>query len=161
MATIYVGVGEYAVSNNPEDVVKTLALGSCVGIIMLAPGARIVGLLHVALPDSSINKKRVQERPGMFADTGIPLLLKEMRNKGYDGKSTLIIKLAGGAAIMDPNNTFNIGKRNILATKKVLWQYKLGARSEHIGDTISRTVSIDVNTGKVMLSSPGRGEWEL
>ncbi|MEE9553450.1 MAG: chemotaxis protein CheD [candidate division Zixibacteria bacterium] len=161
MATIYVGVGEYAVSKNPDDVVKTLALGSCVGVIMLAPESKAVGLLHVALPDSSISKKRVAERPGMFADTGIPLLIKEMKKLGYNGNGKLIVKLAGGAAIMDPNNTFNIGKRNLLAVKKILWQYKLGSRNEHIGDSISRTVTVNVDTGKVMLSSPGRGEWEL
>ena len=161
MATIYVGVGEYAVSNKPGDVVKTLALGSCVGVIVLAPESKTVGLLHVALPDSSINKKRMEERPGMFADTGIPLLLKDMKKSGYNGSGKLIVKLAGGAAIMDPNNTFNIGKRNILAVKKILWQYKLGPRSEHVGDAISRTVSVEVDTGKVMLSSPGRGDWEL
>lgn len=161
MATVYVGVGEFATSKNPDDIIKTLALGSCVGVIMLAPEIKAAGLLHVALPDSSISKKRAQERPGMFADTGIPLLLKGMSKLGYNGNGKMTVKVAGGAAIMDPNNTFNIGRRNILAIKKVLWKYKLGARAEDVGDTISRSVTVDVDSGKVMLSSPGRGEWEI
>lgn len=161
METIYVGVGEYAVSNKPSEVIKTLALGSCVGVIVLVPEIKAAGLLHIALPDSSINKKRMQERPGMFADTGIPLLMNDMKKLGYSGNGRMVVKLAGGAAIMDPKNTFNIGKRNLLAVKKILWQYKLGPRAEHVGDTISRTVSVYVDTGKVLLSSPGRGEWEL
>lgn len=161
MSTIYVGVGEYAVSNKPGDVIKTLALGSCVGVMTLIPDLKVAGLLHVALPDSSISPKRVKERPGMFADTGIPLLINEMKRLGYTGNGKMIVKLAGGAAIMDPNNTFNIGKRNILAVKKILWQYKLGPRAEHVGDKISRTVSVEVESGRILLSSPGRGEWEL
>ena len=75
MSTIYVGVGDYAATRTPGDVVKTIALGSCVGVIVLAPQIRAIGLLHVALPDSSIRKKHIAEKPGMFADTGIPALL--------------------------------------------------------------------------------------
>ncbi len=161
MAVIYVGVGEYAASKTPGDVIKTMALGSCVGILTLDPKSRAVGLLHVALPDSSINKKRVAERPGMFADTGIPCLLKELKKLGYDGNGKLIVKLAGGASIMDPNNTFNIGKRNILAVRKILWNYRLGPRTQDVGGTISRTVSLEVDTGVITISSPGRGTWRL
>jgi chemotaxis protein CheD len=161
MSTIYVGVGELAVSNNPNEMIKTMALGSCVGVIVYWPERKTAGLLHVALPESAINKKMSQERPGMFADTGIPQLLQELKHKGYDGKSRLIVKLAGGASIMDPNNTFNIGKRNVLAVRKILWAFRLGAIAENVGESYSRTVSVDPNTGKVVISSPGRGDWEL
>jgi len=161
MNHIYVGIGEYAVSKNPEHSIKTMALGSCVGVMVIDKKNGGVGLLHIALPDSSINKKRAENKPGSFADTGIPALLKAMRRVGYDGKSRLIVKLAGGASIMDPNNTFNIGKRNILAVKKILWAYRLGAIAEDLAGSISRTVSLEVATGKVVISSPGRGQWEL
>ncbi len=161
MNVIYVGVGEYAISGTPGEIVKTLALGSCVAVVILDPKNKSVGLLHIALPESSINKKRATEKPGMFADTGIPNLLEEMQKLGYDGKSRLIVKLAGGASIMDPNKTFNIGKRNVLAIRKILWRFRLGAIAEDVGGNFSRSVAIDMNTGKVIVSSPGRGEWEL
>lgn len=161
MKVIYVSVGEFSTSGASGEVVKTLALGSCVAVIVLDPKNRVVGLVHVALPDSSINKRRAQERPGMFADTGIAFLLGEMKRHGFDGKSKLTVKLAGGANIMDPDSTFNIGKRNVLAVRKYLWRHRLGAIAEDVGGTISRTVAVDVNTGKVKISSPGRGVWEL
>ena len=161
MNVTYVGVGEYAASKTPGEIVKTLALGSCVAVVILDIKNKSVGLLHIALPESSINKKRAEERPGMFADTGIPKLLEEMKKLGYDGESRLIVKLAGGASIMDPNNTFNIGKRNVLAIRKILWRFRLGAIAEDVRGNISRSVSVDMNTGKVIVSSPGRGEWEL
>ncbi|MBC8277590.1 MAG: chemotaxis protein CheD [FCB group bacterium] len=161
MARIFVGVGEFAVSKTPGDEIKTMALGSCVAVITLDPISRIVGLLHVALPDSSINAEKSRERPGMFADSGIPALLQEMTKLGYRQGGRLIVKLAGGATIMDPKSTFNIGKRNILAVKKILWKYRLGAVAEHLGENYSRTVSIDVSNGRIIISSPGRGQWKL
>ncbi len=161
MGYLYVGIGEFAVSRDPSQILKTMALGSCVGVMIQDPKNGGAGLLHVALPDSSINQKRAQDKPGSFADTGIPALLKEMSKVGYDGKSRLIVKLAGGASIMDPNNTFNIGKRNILAVKKILWGYRLGAIAEDVGGAISRSVSVEIQTGRVTISSPGRGQWDL
>jgi len=161
MNTIYVGIGEFAVSKDPDQVIKTMALGSCVAVMLNDKATKCAGLLHVALPDSSINLKRAQEKPGSFADTGVPELLKAMRRCGWDGKGRLVVKLAGGASIMDPNNTFNIGKRNILAVKKTLWAYRLGAIGEDLAGTISRSVTLFVETGKCTISSPGRGEWEI
>lgn len=161
MNTVFVGVGECKASNKPGDVIKTMALGSCVAVIVLDPVNRAIGMIHIALPDSSINKERMQQKPCMFADSGIPKLLNMMKALGYKENGRLIVKLAGGATIMDPNQTFNIGKRNILAVKKILWKYRLGALAEDVGKNHSRTVSVNVNDGKVIISSPGRGEWEI
>ena len=62
---------------------------------------------------------------------------------------------------MDPKGTFNIGKRNILAIKKILWTRGMGAVAEDVGGSISRTVAVEVDSGKVMLSSAARGNWVL
>jgi len=161
MASLFVGVGEGKVSRTAGVVVKAMALGSCVGVIVLCPDVHAVGLLHVALPDASINPQKSQTLPGMFADTGIPFILREMMKQGYEGDGKLIIKLAGGAGIMEPNNIFNFGKRNILAVRKTLSECGLSAVAEDVGDIISRTVSVDVDSGRVTISSPGRGQWEL
>ena len=120
----------------------------------------MAGLLHIALPDSSINQKLSLERPGYFADTGIPILIEKMLAYGCQF-TDLIVKIAGGANIMDPNNTFNIGGRNTIAVKKHLWRYKLGPVAEDVGDSISRTMTVDVDTGKIIITSPGKGWWEL
>ena len=161
MNTVFVGVGECKASKNPDEVIKTMALGSCVAVIFLDPINRAIGMVHVALPDSSINKERMQQKPCMFADSGIPKLINQMKSFGYKDRGRLIVKVAGGATIMDPNQTFNIGKRNILAVKKILWKYRLGALAEDVGKNHSRTVAVSVKTGKVVISSPGRGEWEI
>ena len=159
---ITLGVGDFGATNKPSDAVKTFALGSCVSIIFLFPKTRAVGMVHVALPDSSLSRAKAKERPGYFADTGIPALICEMKKTGYSGNGReMIVKLAGGAQIMDLNNTFNIGKRNVLAIKKLLWGHGMGALVEDVGGNYSRTVAVHVDTGKVTLSSPGRKNWEI
>ncbi len=80
MDAMHVSVGEFSVSKTPGDVMKTFALGSCVAVIFLIPELKAVGLVHVALPDSTLNLNRSKEKPGFFADTGIPALLKEIKN---------------------------------------------------------------------------------
>ncbi len=160
MKVIYVGVGDLAASADPEAVLKTMALGSCVAVLVLAPRQRAMGLLHVQLPDSKINPDKAKAQPAAFADTGVPALLNAMGRFGCR-TSELVIKLAGGAQIMDPNNTFDIGKRNILATKKALWAHRLGAIAEDLGGTITRTVTMNLATGHVVLSCPGKDDWLL
>jgi len=155
LSTLIVGVGDLAASNSAEDIIKTFALGSCVGVIVTAPAKGAAGLLHVALPDSRINPQLALLEPGRFADTGVPALLQAMRRYGCETRD-LIVKLAGGSNILDEQNRFEIGKRNILAIKKVLWMYRLGAIAEDLGGNISRTVTVRIHGGGVLLSTPGR-----
>lgn len=162
MSQIVLGIGEYGASKTPGAAVKTYALGSCVAAIFLCPSTRTVGMIHIALPDSSINPAKAKERPGYFADTGIPLLLKEMARLGCAANGRgMHVKLTGGASIMDPNETFNIGKRNVLTIRKILWSLGLCAVAEEIGGTISRTVSASVSSGEIVISTPGRPDKKL
>ena len=119
-------------------------------------------MVHVALPDSSINPDKAEKNPGFFADTGIPCLLQKMAVFGcpQNGKG-MIVKLAGGAKIMDPNDTFNIGKRNILAVKKVLWSFRMGPVAEDVGGHLSRTVKVACRSGVITLSTPTKSNWTL
>lgn len=155
MKTVHVGIGEMYVSAVPDEIIKTFALGSCVAVIIYNSASRAAGLIHIALPDSSINQERAKEKPGYFVDTGLPLFLSSMGING-ENKRKVWIKLAGGSNIMDENHRFDIGKRNILAIKKLLWKERLGIINEDVGGSISRTVGIAVESGLVTLNSRGR-----
>jgi chemotaxis protein CheD len=152
---IYVGVGEIATSKNPDHVLVT-SLGSCVAVIILAPVIRSAGIAHIALPTSNVNVEQSRTKPGYYADTGIPRLLAEMDKLHGGRRGRLLVKLVGGANIMDPNSTFDIGKRNILAIKKILWENSLGVLVEDIGEDISRNVRVSVDTGKVVVKTLGK-----
>ncbi len=161
MSQLILGVGELGATGTAGAAVKTFALGSCVAVLLLDPATHVVGMAHVALPDSSINPAKVRERPGYFADTAIPLLFQEMGHCGARvGRGTLV-KIAGGASVMCRNDIFSIGERNIEAVKKILAANNLAVIAEDVGGTISRTVAVHVDTGRVQLSSPGRPDWYI
>ncbi len=158
MAQLVVGVGEYKISGNEGDTIKTFALGSCVAVIIYDSVEKIAGMLHVALPESSIMTNN-EKPPGHFADKGVPLFIREIASKGANRKNSWI-KLVGGANVSDPNFVFDIGKRNVLAIKKILWKEKLGPIAEDVGGNHSRTVTIDVSTGDITITNKDR-KWQI
>src|SRR5882757_9788643 len=71
---LIVGLGDMLVSNDVSAQLVTHSLGSCVGIVIYDPIAKVGGLLHAMLPDSTINLARAEMRPYMFVDTGLPAM---------------------------------------------------------------------------------------
>lgn len=150
------GVGEWGVSQKPDEIIKTIGLGSCVAVICSDLKRQVSGMVHVALPDSALAQEMVAKKPGYCADTGIAALFDGLMRLGCSLRpGQLQVKLVGGATILDPHGTFNIGKRNILAIRKWLWSKGLGPMAEEVGGTISRTVSVAVGTGLVHIQTPG------
>jgi chemotaxis protein CheD len=159
MATINIGIGEWAVSDSSEDLLKTYALGSCVAVLIFDTKLRIAGMIHIALPDSKVDGERARSLPGYFADTGLPIMIEEMKKRGAL-RGSVWVKLAGGASVMDPGGFFDIGKRNILAAKRILWGSSLGPVAEDTGGNLSRTVSLSVLDGETTISS-GQKRWTI
>ncbi|PIE23084.1 MAG: chemotaxis protein CheD [Planctomycetota bacterium] len=156
------GVGDLGATRQAGTGLKTYALGSCVALMLLDPKTHCVSMAHVALPESSIGPERAKQYPGHFADTAVPALLQAMKRSGACGEHRrYIVKIVGGANVADPKNTFNIGKRNALAIRKALWAQGMGPSAEDIGGSLSRTVSLEVDTGIVFVSSPGRPDWRV
>lgn len=157
METIVVGVADCKVSANPDSRLVTYALGSCIAVAIHDPVSRVAGLLHFMLPESNGDATAT---PYRYADTGTPLLFREAYRQGAD-KKRLVVKLIGGAAVFDDNGIFNIGKRNLAAVKKLLWKAGVMVHAEDVGGTQSRTVRLDVATGRLVIDGPGEKDREL
>jgi chemotaxis protein CheD len=93
----------------------------------------------------------------MFADTGITRLFKSSYQLGAR-KENIVVKTAGGAQMLDPNGLFNIGKRNYLAMRKILWKNNVALAAEHVGGDVNRTVRLEIDTGRVILKVGGEAE---
>lgn len=154
MKQLVVGVGDGGVSRDTDSVIMTYALGSCIAVMLYDPVAKVAGMLHYMLPESSLSNGSANPRPWMYADTGIPLLLRAVLENGAD-KRRLAVFAAGGAQVMNDGGVFNIGKRNCLALRKALWKSGLVAHAEETGGTAPRTVRMEVGTGRVWLHAPG------
>ena len=160
MTELVIGVGDGRVSRDPDSVLVTYALGSCIALMVHDPVARVAGMIHYMLPDSMGSPAEQAARPCKFADTGIPFLLSTVLLQGAE-KRRLVVSAAGGAQVMNDNQMFNVGKRNCLALRKALWKFGLVAHAEDIGGTTVRTVRFEVGSGRVLLQSPGGNKWEM
>jgi len=160
MTPVVVGVGDCRVSREPDSVLVTYALGSCVAVIIHDKQANVGGLLHFMLPESNLDTEKAARQPFMFADTGIPLLFRMAYELGAD-KRRLSVVVAGGSQMMDPEGAFNIGKRNYMAMRKIFWKAGVLVQAEEIGGAVSRTVRLEVGTGKIFMRIGGDKEQEL
>jgi chemotaxis protein CheD len=151
---IVVDVADMRVTNDINAVIVTYALGSCIAVTINDPVAKVGGMLHYMLPESSIDKQKAEMRPFMFGDTGIPLLFKEAYKYGAI-RDRIIVKLAGGASIQDASGAFNIGKRNYLMARKMFWKNNVMIDGESVGGMISRTLYLEMATGRVYFKSSG------
>jgi len=153
---IVVGVSDMKVSNNPESVLVTYSLGSCIGVAVYDPIVRVGGMLHFMLPDSSLDLDKAKTNPYMFADTGIPKLFKESYKLGGQ-KNRMKVVVVGGAQVFDGGDFFNIGKRNYIAVRKMFWKNNVMVNYQSIGGTENRTLKLAIEDGQAWLRISGNG----
>lgn len=160
MATHIVGVGELAVSVTPGDIIRTFALGSCVGVVIVDPVSMVTGMLHLVLPDGTQHVDRATRNPAYFADTGIAALITAIENFAGPRSRKWVCKIAGGAKVLTGagSEAMDIGKRNVLATKKHLWKFGLGPLAEDVGLAHSRTVSVTVGDPTLFIQNRQIGD---
>ena len=66
---VVIGVADCHVTGDPSNVLVTYALGSCVGVSIYDPVARMGGLLHFMLPDSAAGTRRRRARVRICSPT--------------------------------------------------------------------------------------------
>jgi len=152
---IIVGISEMKFSNKKGDKLVTYSLGSCLGVAIYDPVARVGGLIHCMLPLSKVSPDKAKNNPSMFVDTGTPLLFQEAYRLGAR-KDRLIVKIAGCSQLLDNKGIFKIGKRNYTVFRKLLWKNNIIINSEHVGESLSRTMFLEVTTGRVSLKIKGQ-----
>jgi len=153
---IIVGMADLNACKAP-GVLTTLGLGSCVGIALYDPMAKVAGLAHCMLPDSTkIQQNNVEAK---FVDTAVAKLLMQMQKMGAN-KRLIKAKIAGGAQMFAFNSTnemMRIGDRNVEATIKVLGTHGIPILSRDVGLTYGRTVELYSDTGVFMIKTIGHG----
>ncbi len=152
--SLVVGVADMIASNDANAELVTYSLGSCLGVTVYDPLIKVGGLLHLMLPDSSIDAVKASTVPSMFVDTGVPRLFKTIFNLGAN-RNRVIIKVAGGAQFLDQQRTFNIGERNIRAFEEIIARNGVAIYARDLGGISSRTLRFDLATGNVSIHSPG------
>ena len=130
-----IGIGAAAIGKE-DDVLISYALGSCVGICLYDPVAKIGGMVHILLPDS----KLIPDKPDVYryADTGITALCTKMQIKGAV-RSRMYAKVAGGACMFASEISTNIGKRNVNAVRQILQNLAIPIKGEDVEKNYGRS----------------------
>jgi chemotaxis protein CheD len=158
--TLVVGVADMIASNDATAMIVTHSLGSCVGLVVYDATCRAGGMLHLMLPDSTINRAKAAKTPCMFVDTGVPQLFNAVYGLG-GVKSRLIVKMAGGARFLDEKGIWNIGQRNVQALEEILTRNGISLHSFDVGGQSARTLRLDLATGCVTVQTAGQKPHEL
>lgn len=152
---ITVGVADLKVSKDPGTHIVTHALGSCIGVTVYDPVARVAGMLHFMLPSGRGNQEKAKANPAMFGDTGVPLLFRQCYELGAT-KERLVVCAAGGAEVMNDCGQFKIGTRNRTILRQLFWKNNILLAADETGGTISRTMQINLADGRVTIRHKGQ-----
>ncbi|MCW2278327.1 chemotaxis protein CheD [Heliophilum fasciatum] len=147
-----IGIGEFGISNQVNDTIRTYALASCVAITVYSSKKKVAGMIHVALPmpgEKNLHKLGL----AYFATTGIPLLFERLYNIYGCSKDELKIHMYGGADSIRQDDQFRIGMRNVEAARSTLAELNLMIHHAEVGGTCSRTLLMEVATGKVQVTT--------
>ena len=148
-----VGVADMKTGREGDQLV-THALGSCLGLVVYDPVAKVGGLLHAMLPLSRINPDKACANPYMFVDMGVPKLFHDIYELGGQ-KERLLVKAAGCGQPLGKNESFRIGERNFTVLKKLLWKNSVLLDAVDVGGALSRTVYFDLTSGGIIIRSSG------
>lgn len=141
---ILVGIGEMKIAKS--GVLKTVGLGSCVGIFIYETRQRIAGLAHAMLPKSNGMKS------AKFVDSAVEIMIENIQALGGD-KKNMIAKIAGGAQVFKHLTLENlrIGEKNIDAVRDVLRKQGIRLVAEDVGGNLGRTIYVYVNDGRMLI----------
>src|SRR5690625_5411637 len=114
---VIVGIADLKLAKSPQ-MIRTSALGSCVGVIVYDLSKEIAGLTHIMLPDSNLSKQE-KINPYKYADTAIHCLLTKLNAKGAN-KFQLKAKIAGGAQMRSEEHTSELQSRGHLVCRLLL-----------------------------------------
>ena len=153
---VTIGISDMKIVRCPE-VLVTYALGSCVGICLYDPVAKVGGLGHIMLPNFPAGNPNGNKY--RFADSCIPLMLREMEMLG-SFRRRITAKIAGGAkmfTVSGDSDFGNIGARNVTEVKNTLRLLQIAICAEDTGENYGRTVFFYTENGTMVVKSFSNG----
>lgn len=153
-ASIDVDTGELRVSSEPV-ILRAVAIGSCVAVIVHDRIQKTGGLAHIMLPGRSIATE--SESRTKYTEDAIDVLFEAFRKLGSEN-CDLEISIVGGANVLREGN---IPKKVTKSVKDYLKKLNLGWQKERIGGTERRSVFLDTATGTVFYSEGDQPAQEL
>jgi chemotaxis protein CheD len=155
---VKVGVAQFRVGQAP-DKLMTMALGSCLGIVLFDASTRVGSLAHAMHPRRERVKNNMNK--AKFVDTVVPLLIDRMVKRGAR-RDNIVAKIFGGARMFDSftncRGLLQIGEENIAAAREMLREHGIPIVAECVGGSTGRTIIVDLSNGTVLVRAVTSGE---
>lgn len=158
--SLIVGMADLNVAKNTGELI-TLGLGSCVGIALYDPVAKVAGLAHAMLPDSKEIKNNTNI--AKFVDLSTIKLTKDMIAQGAQ-QSRIVAKIAGGAQMFAFGSTqqnMRIGDRNVESAERMLKRLGIKIIAKDVGKTFGRTVHLRAEDGSFLIKTIEHGMYTI
>jgi chemotaxis protein CheD len=135
--------GEYFVHH--EDMLLLTTLGSCIAVCLWDRNARVGGMNHFMLPDSSAES-------GRYGPYAMEMLINALMKQGAQ-RMTLEAKVFGGAHVLNSSGADNmkVGQRNTQFALNYLATERIPVVVKDVEGECPRTVCFLPNSGKAML----------
>jgi chemotaxis protein CheD len=128
----------------------TMALGSCLGVVLYDAAVSVGGLGHAMHPRRCAVK--VNTNRAKFVDSLITLMVDRMVRCGAH-RERVAAKIFGGAKMFDhvtgSRNVLQIGEKNVIAAREELRYLGIPIIAECVGGSMGRTIMFDVSDGSV------------
>lgn len=149
-ARVRVGIADCAVGQ-PDAVLSSSGLGSCVGVALYDADSGVVGLAHAMLPEHDGDGNRTK-----YVDTAVEELLERMVEAGAD-PGGVVAKLAGGSDMFQFSDG-SVGDRNVAAARETLADLGVEIVGEDVGGDHGRSLQLEGGTGDLRITSANREE---
>jgi two-component system chemotaxis response regulator CheB len=147
---VYLNSGQMFVGENSEEIFTTL--GTCVAFCVFDKKKKIGGMIHYLLPSSDIKTSGQADllNPLNYAETAIPTLFKELKNRG-SAKNDLYVTIIGGNSVGETEIAREIARANVQIALD--WVKKLGiAYVHHLSrDEKGQQILFNLATGELLL----------
>ena len=143
---IEVETGKVRAARAPAKL-RSLAIGSCVAVILYDHQHQVGGIAHVMLPSTDTYLPSADLLK--YANFAIEELSKNLTDLGAT-KEALKAKLAGGAMVV--RDSLDIGRENIKAVESKLEEMGIEVLARRLGGYERRSATLDTSTGVVWVS---------
>jgi chemotaxis protein CheD len=142
---VYLHPGEYAVASEPCTI--TTILGSCVGVCLFDPVARLGGLNHFLLPTAPAH-----DQSPRFGDVALRRLIESLECLGAV-RDRLSAKVIGGACVLDVyrGGAGHIGQQNVRSALRSLMEHGIVVTTMEVGGDRGRKLRFRPNTGDLVV----------
>src|SRR5690606_41827021 len=104
---------------------------------------------------------RARSQTTVFVEIGLPVLFSASYARGARDERLLVrIDGAGTSADIERDH-FEIGRHNLLIARQLFWKNGILVSGQDVGGTVSRTLSLHVGSGTVMVRTADGGSTYL